>query len=358
MMTKVRRHQAESWALSAGVAGISIALLWIVAPFFGAIVGAIVAAILFAPFNRRLIRAMPMRRNVSASITIVAMIIVIVIPALMLGFAIFRELSGLFVRFQSGNVDIAKIFAHFEASLPDWARQQLAGSGLGNFESVQARLRASFADAPSLLARPMLLIGQGAANALIGLGVMLYVTFFLIRDGAVIAARIEQALPLPEARRRLLFDKFVTVVRATIKGSAIVGLIQGAAGGLVFWVIGLQGALLWGAAMAVLSLLPMIGAGFVWVPVALFLLVTGSVWQGVALALSGALIISTIDNIVRPILVGRDTRLPDYVVLVSTLGGLEVMGISGLVVGPVVAAMFIAVWQMVIETRDTPAASG
>jgi len=129
-----------------------------------------------------------------------------------------------------------------------------------------------------------------------------------------------------------------------------VAAIQGALGGLAFWALGISGALLWAVLMMFLSLLPALGGALVWGPLALYLLLTGAVWKGVLLCVFGVLVIGLVDNLLRPILVGKDTRMPDYVVMVSTLGGMAVFGVNGFVLGPVIAAMFIAVWQIYVST--------
>ena len=121
---------------------------------------------------------------------------------------------------------------------------------------------------------------------------------------------------------------------------------QGALGGLIFWFLGIQGALLWGVLMAFLSLLPAIGAALVWAPVAIYFLVTGAIWQGVVLTLFCVLVIGLVDNILRPQLVGKDTKMPDYIILISTLGGITVFGLNGFVIGPLCAALFIACWDL------------
>lgn len=140
-----------------------------------------------------------------------------------------------------------------------------------------------------------------------------------------------------------------------MKGDLLVALLQGALGGLIFWFLGTTASLLLGVLMAFLSLLPAIGAGLVWAPVAIYLLATGSVWQGVVLIAYGALVIGLVDNFLRPILVGKDTKMPDYVVLISTLGGIEAFGLYGFVIGPVIAAMFIAVWDIFSASRQNDA---
>jgi predicted PurR-regulated permease PerM len=181
---------------------------------------------------------------------------------------------------------------------------------------------------------------------------MLYLLFFLLRDGAGLAARIKGAVPLGRKVKQRLFGNFTTVIRATVKGNVLVALVQGALGGLAFWFLDVQAPVLWGVLMAFLSLLPAVGAAIVWVPVAVYFLVTGAIWQGVALTAFGVLAIGLVDNILRPILVGKDTKMPDYVVLLSTVGGMALFGLSGFVIGPVVAALFIAAWDLFASASE------
>jgi predicted PurR-regulated permease PerM len=146
--------------------------------------------------------------------------------------------------------------------------------------------------------------------------------------------------------------KFTVVIRATVKGNIVVALLQGALGGLMFWFMDIHGAVLWAVVMAFLSLLPAIGAALVWLPVAIYFIVTGALWQGIGLIAYGVLVIGLVDNFLRPMLVGKDTKMPDYVVLISTLGGLAFFGINGFVLGPVIAALFMAVWSIFSVSRE------
>jgi predicted PurR-regulated permease PerM len=141
-------------------------------------------------------------------------------------------------------------------------------------------------------------------------------------------------------------NKFAEVSKATIKGTLAVGMVQGAIGGITFALLGIQSALLWGVAMAILSVLPAIGSALIWIPAALFLFANGMLIKALILILVGAFIIGSVDNILRPILVGRETKMPDYLILLSTMGGIALMGVSGFVLGPVIAAFFLAVWAM------------
>ena len=147
-------------------------------------------------------------------------------------------------------------------------------------------------------------------------------------------------------------ERFIGIVRATIKGSVVVGLVQGALGAITFWIVGIPSVLLLGVIMAIASLLPAIGPAIVWGPAALYLLATGAIWEGVVVLISGVAVIGMADNILRPILVGRDTGIPDWLILITTLGGIALMGLSGIVVGPLVAGLFIAGWSILAEQRD------
>ena len=162
------------------------------------------------------------------------------------------------------------------------------------------------------------------------------------------AKRIKDAIPLPAEQKRALFTKFAVVIRAMFKGTLLVAALQGALGGLIFWFLGIHAPVLWGVVMGLFALLPAVGAAIVWVPTAIYFLATGAIWEGIVLIAFGAFVIGLVDNVLRPFLVGKDTELPDFVVLISTLGGIAIFGLNG-IIGPVIAAMFIAVWDIFSE---------
>jgi predicted PurR-regulated permease PerM len=188
--------------------------------------------------------------------------------------------------------------------------------------------------------------GQSAVRFGIMFFVMLYVLYFFLRDGAELLEVIINALPIGDERERELFAKFAEVSRATIKGTIVIGVLQGTLGGLIFWLLGVDAAVFWGAVMMVLSLVPMLGAGLIWAPAAVAMVASGAYMKAALLVLFGVLVIGLVDNLLRPVLVGRDTRMPDYLVLLSTLGGLTMFGVSGFIVGPIIAALFLTLWVM------------
>jgi predicted PurR-regulated permease PerM len=330
---------------------VSLMFAWILWPYRGAVLWGTVFAILFEPLYRRLSRSMHQHRNLAAFVTVALILLIVILPLSLIGALLVQEASGVYATVQNGDVNFGRMFHEAFNGLPGWAINLLAGFGLTEFGDVQERLSGALARASQFLAAQAINIGQHTFDFAISLFVMLYLLFFLLRDGDVLVARIRDAIPLSSEKRRALFSKFSTVIRATVKGNVVVAAAQGALGGLIFWILGIHAPLLWAVLMALLSLLPAIGAALVWVPAALYFLATGAIWQGIVLMAYGIVVISTIDNILRPILVGRDTRMPDYVVLVSTLGGIAIFGVNGFVIGPVTAALFIAAWDLFSASR-------
>ena len=333
------------------VAIASLAMAWIISPFYGAILWGLVAAIVFAPVNHRLLMRMPGRKNSAAGLTLLLVIAIVIVPAAIIGSLLIDEAVSTYTLIQSKQIDFGKLMQDVQNGLPNWVMDTLERFGFADLGAVQKKLEGFVTGGLRIVAGQAVDVGQGAFSFVMGLGIMLYLSYFLLRDGRTLSRRIGEAVPMHPEQRRALFGKFTTVIRATIKGSIIVAAVQGMLGGVIFALLDIRGALLWAVVMGVLSLVPAVGTALVWAPVALYLFATGAIWQGVVLVLFGVLVIGMVDNVLRPILVGKDTRMPDYVVLISTLGGISVMGINGFIIGPVIAAMFIAAWEIFAEQR-------
>jgi predicted PurR-regulated permease PerM len=331
--------------------GVSLAFAAILLPYFAAILWAVIVAILFEPAYRRLLAVMPARRNGAALLTLLMILAIVVLPAALLTVALLNEAASVYQRIQSGNLDPEQIFVAFESAIPAWLSDALDRLGIGNIAAVKDMFGGGAAAGVRAVLGQALSIGQGVFDLFVKLMVMLYLAFFLIRDGETIQQRVSAAIPLQTDHLQLLVERFIVVVRATIKGSIVVAILQGLIGGIVLWALGIEAALLWGVLMGAASLLPAVGTGLVWVPMALYLFLSGSIWQGIVLVVCGLFVIGMVDNVVRPVLVGRETRIPDYVVLITTLGGLQIFGLHGIVIGPVIAAMFIAVWDIAATMR-------
>jgi len=332
---------------------VSLAFGWILFPFYGAVFWGMVIAILFAPLFRRALKWTKNRRTPAALVSLTVILLIVILPLALLTASLVQQGAGVFQKMQSGEINFGLYFEKIVSVLPHWVGNLLDRFGLGNLGALQKKVTALVTQGSQFLTTQAIGIGQNTFDFLVGFFITLYLAFFLLRDGAGLARRIGEAIPLDARYKRDLFSKFTTVIRATVKGNILVAIAQGALGGLAFWFLGVQGALLWAVLMAFLSLLPAVGAGLVWLPVAAYFLVTGAIWQGVGLAIYGVLVIGLVDNVLRPVLVGKDTKMPDYVVLISTLGGMAIFGLNGFVIGPVIAAMFMAVWEIFLVEQKS-----
>ncbi len=337
---------AATRALWLLVVAATLALGWILLPFYGPILWACIIALLFAPLHRRLLRGLRGHTNMAALLTLLSAVVIVIVPFTVISALLAREAIGVYDRLQSGAWNPALELRRLFDALPAAVTDLLSRFGLDNFSTLQRRLTAALTQGSQFFATQALSIGQNTFEFMVQLAVTTYVAYFAIRDGSALLPLVRRALPLPASHTNELVGKFATVIRATVKGSLLVAALQGALGGLALWALGVGAALLWGVLMAFLSLVPAVGAALVWAPVALYFFVTGAVWKGLALVAWGVLVIGLVDNLLRPLLVGRDTRMPDVVIMLTTLGGMTVFGLNGFVLGPAIAAMFIAVWHL------------
>ncbi len=342
----------EEKTFMALVIGVTILFVWILWPFYGAVFWATALAILFMPLYRRLLRSLWQRPTLAALATLIIILVMVILPLAIIAALMVREAATTYQRVQTGELDFARYFQQAFDNLPAWLAGLLDRFGLTELNLIKERLSAALTNSSRFLASQAFAIGQNALDFLAKFLVMIYLLFFLLRDGEELSEHIKVAIPLRHEHLSELSMKFTAVLRATVKGTLIVAIIQGALGGVIFWILGIRAPVLWAALMAVLSLLPAVGATVVWLPVAIYLLVTGSTWQGLLLIAWGVLVIGLIDNILRPVLVGKEARMPDYVVLISTVGGIAMFGVNGLVIGPVIAAVFIAVWDILYRSRN------
>jgi predicted PurR-regulated permease PerM len=331
---------------------VTLAFAWVLSPFYGAILWAIVVAVIFAPVHRRLLRSMQGRPSLAAAISVLIIIAIVLLPLAIVMTSLAQEAADLFAKIKSGEYNLGSYLQRVVDALPAWATGLLERLHITDFAALRDKLASGLMTGGQVLAPQALSIGLNTFEFVIGLGIMLYLLFFLLRDGRALAEQIMEAIPLHGDRKAALFARFADVVRATVKGSILVAIAQGALGGIAFWFLGIHAPLLWAALMAFLSLIPAVGSALVWVPVAIYFLATGAIWQGLGLILYGVIVIGLVDNLLRPFLVGKDTKLPDYVVLISTLGGIQVFGLNGFVIGPLIAAMFMVSWEIFSASRS------
>ena len=325
---------------------VTVAFFWIISPFFGAVFWAMVLALMFMPVHRRLCARLRGRDTLAALGTLLFCMVIVVVPMIFVVGAMVDEATSFTQRLRTGEFNPRTYFEQIQNALPGWSRDLLGRFGLFNAQDVVDKLTAAVVQGGQALTARALAIGQNTLMLLVNLGIMLYLLFFFLRDGRDLAQTIRRAVPMQRQHTDFLLSKFATVVRATVKGTVVVALVQGMLGGVAFAFLGIHGAVLWGVVMSVLSLLPAVGAALVWAPVAIYLIATGSMIEGLGLAAWGAGVMGMVDNLLRPILVGKETKLPDYLVLLSTIGGLSIFGLNGFLIGPAIAALFVATWAL------------
>jgi predicted PurR-regulated permease PerM len=320
---------------------VTLAFLWLTLDFIEPVFWAAVLAVIFNPLQRQLEALVGGRKTQAALIGLLAIVLVVFLPLVLLGVAVSQEALNLYNRIQDGSVDLQQYVTRINPLLRDLSLRLGIEPG-----SIQQRIYQAAGVAAQTVATQAVVVGQNLLSVVAKTALMLYLLFFFLRDGDSLLSVLGDAIPMGDGRQRTLFSRFASVTRATLKGSLLIGLVQGALGGLLFLVLGLRAPVFWGVIMAMLSLLPLVGPAIVWAPAAIFLMLTGSITKGIILIVGGVVVVGTADNVLRPLFVGRETRMPDYMVLLSTLGGLSVFGPAGFVAGPVIAALFLSVWDM------------
>ncbi|RZL60867.1 MAG: AI-2E family transporter [Variovorax sp.] len=345
--------QLQRGVFLALLAVVTAAFIWVLLPFFGAVLWGVALAILFTPLYKRLLRKMPGRKNLAALATLAICLVIVILPLAMIGVSLVQEIALVTQSIRSGELNFAAYFQQILDAAPRWAINLIERFNLGDMEAWQKRISEGAAQGGQVVANQALSIGQNTFDFLVSFFVMLYLLYFLVRDGSALSKTVRDALPLAKPHTHYLLNKFTTVIRATVKGNVAVAVVQGTIGGIAFWFLDVQGALLWAVLMAFLSLLPAVGAALIWGPVAIYFLATGQFLQAGILIFVGVFVIGLVDNILRPILVGKDTQMPDYIVLMSTIGGMALFGINGFVIGPVIAALFMATWDLFAISNET-----
>lgn len=324
--------------------------LWMIQEFLTALLLAALLSGLFHPVFAKLKVFLGGRRALASATTVALVSALVIVP-----------LVGFFALLATQALDLtATARPWIEVQLRDRSplSERLMDTRFGYVlepykDQLLERLAGLAGTAGSWIASALSSLAQSTLSFIFMLFVMLYAQFFFLKDGKAMLYKILYYLPLPADDENRMLDKFVSVTRATIKGTLVIGALQGALGGIGLAMVGLEGAVVWGTVMAVLSVLPGIGPALVWFPVVSYLLLVGRISEGLVLLAWCVLVVSTVDNLLRPRLVGRDTQMSDLMVLLSTLGGIVLFGAAGIIIGPIVGAMFITIWDLYgVEFRD------
>jgi predicted PurR-regulated permease PerM len=323
---------------------VTLAFLWLIRGFLQPIFWAVALGIVVFPMHAWVESRFGTRRSFAAFASVLLVVLIVILPLVGIAAAVTTEAAGLVQRLNTGGLQLEGLVTEAQERLP------IVVAALERLGIDPARLESQLSEAAVTVSRFIasraLSIGQDTIRITLFFFLMLYLLFFFLRDGTRLLEGLVRALPLGDERERHLLERFAEVSRATIKGTVVVGIVQGTIGGVAFAVLGIGAPVLWGVVMALLSILPAVGPSLVWMPAAIILLVNGEIVGGIALLAVGLLVIGFIDNLLRPILVGRDTRMPDYLILLSTLGGLAGFGLAGIIIGPIIAAFFLSIWQM------------
>ena len=312
-------------------------------PFFIAIALAAILATLFYGMYSFFLRITNNHGSLSALITTLILLLIIIIPLAIVITLVGGEILAAYQIFATGG-DFYQKFVQPIAL-------KIQASSLYHFLPLQKALsQESFSQYSAQIGQFVVGIVQntyqGVANLFFLVFVMLFSLYYFLIDGKSIVQKIMYISPLKDAHEKLLVSKFVSISRATIKGVLVIGLIQGSIGAATFALVGIPSAITWGLVMMLFSIIPLFGSGIVWLPAALILLLGGHIWQGVAVLLVGFGIISTIDNFLRPKLIGKDTQMHPLMVFFATLGGISMFGFIGFIVGPIIVALFVSLWEI------------
>ncbi len=333
---------------------VTAATMTLFAPFVGAIFIAIIFAILFFGMYERLTLRLGDRPRLSSSVMCIFVVLIVVLPLGAVGTLVVNETNDLLQKVVAGTNGVDDVAGRISGAINSVATVVPGASLLIGSDGVMS---------PEAVSRATQQVGKGAlvvaqktytliGNGIIGIFILLFTLFFLFVDGRGIMRKIMFISPLKDAHEKLLFSRFASMSRATLKGTLIIGLVQGTLAGLAFWAVGVPSVMMWAIVMTAFAIIPMIGAGFIGFPVAIYYLLTGDVVVG--LILIGAFtFISLLDNYLRPVLVGHDAKMHTLLVFFATFGGIVVFGLAGFIIGPIIMVLFVTLWDIyALEFKD------
>ena len=331
--------------------GISALFMTMIAPFLMALFLAGLASALAQPLFLRLTDLFGGRRALASLASLSLMTLVVLIPLVLLAGVLVSQaldvsqLAGVWVGETLTQPDafagLLRRLPFYDQLAPHWGKiAQQAGDAAGALSKIAVEGLSS--------------LTLGTVNFIFMLFVFLYSLYFLLMDGDQLVDKLLYYLPLKTTDERMMLAKFTSVTRATLRGSLLIGLLQGTLAGIAFAVAGIPNAIFWGSAMAIFSMIPNVGSALIWVPAVVLLIVQGQVLTGVLLAAFCGLLVGSLDNVLRPILVGKDTKMHELMIFFSTLGGLFMFGFPGIFIGPVIGSLLVSIWEIYgVEFADS-----
>ena len=322
------------------LAVITVLFVSIIFNFAAPILWSIVVSIIFYPLYEKFL-LMTNKKSLSSILSLILILLLVIIPSIAMLGLIGNELISFINSYEKQS---------FEAYMQMIPEESLINKILGslglNIAELTEKLDDFLITAIKIFYESISKISANIINFFISLFIFIYLTFFFLRDGEKILQTCMDSFPMNNDDEIYLLNEFRKTTRATIKGTVTVALAQGFLGYLTLLLLGIEGALIWGAVMALLSIVPAVGTIIVWLPIALVLFANGAIMDAILLIFSGIFIIGMIDNILRPILISKETKIPDYLILLTTIGGISIFGITGFILGPIIASLFISIWSL------------
>lgn len=321
---------------------VSLLFLYLLTPFFFPLFWAAVIASIFKPLYERLNKKMN-RPSMCAAFTLLVIAFLIILPGSIVGSLLFTESMRIYESLSTDSGGIENIVKNITSVVKDNPYVVRLHIDEQFWTEKLAEIARSISN---YIFINMTDLTQNTLVFIVRFAVMLYALFFFIRDGDKFLDMVMKLFSLGQERERVLHERFVVTAKSTLKVTLIIGGIQGSLGGLIFWFTGIEGALVWGVVMILLSIVPVVGCSIIWVPAGIIMMLTGHLWKGILILAFGVFVISMVDNILRPILIGRDVQMHPLLIFVSTLGGLSLFGFSGFVIGPIITSLLLAIWAM------------
>lgn len=338
------------WWMLVAVTVIALYLCWLMLqPFVAVLAWATVLVIVFYPVHKRLLKRVK-SPGITALLSCLLVILTILVPVVLVTIAVLNELSGALSSLQATIAYLLDPNSPYTGRVLGWASRYIDIEQLRSGQYLLDRLKG----VSGQVAGQTLGVIGGVIGAIVQMFFVVFTMYYLFRDGDKIFAALRDALPLENEQATTIMARTRDVIGASVYGVLAIAIVQGVLGGIAFWALGVPSAIVWGVAMTFLSMIPMLGAFLVWVPAAIYLGLTGHPVKALIMVLWGALVIGMADNFLRPKLVGGRTKLHELLIFFAVLGGLQVFGVLGIVLGPVVLAITLALVQ-VFKTADREA---
>jgi predicted PurR-regulated permease PerM len=327
---------------------VTLLFLYLLKPFFFPLFWAAVIAAIFQPLYRRINRKLN-HPSLSTILIFLVIAVIILLPAGVVGTLVFNESVQLYEKLSPDAKNIDKGFQNIIGLIVNNPLADLFNLDKSVLIEKAAEVLRSVTN---YIFVNLTTLTQNTLGLLVQFAIMFYALFFFVRDGEKFLRTAMRILPLGMGRERLLYDRFVATARSTLKVTLIIGGIQGILGGIVFLITDVEGALIWGLLMIIMAVVPVVGCSIIWGPAGILMLLSGQIWEGIVILASGVLLISMVDNLLRPILIGKDVEMHPLLIFLSSLGGIFLFGFSGFVIGPIITSMLLAIWTMYEEFQQ------